>query len=118
MSHIDRRIFNESHGKLDLAWNYEAGYLHPYTREVFDAWLDNKDRENRIENALWLTDSANKLAVLLGPMHQLGVCWLQNGIGGTAFPEELIAVGFHIMQSERMPDWLAKIQDAKQAATV
>lgn len=116
MSRIDRQIFDEAHGDLDLAWNYEAGYLNPYTREVFDAWLENKARDDRRQEDLWSIESANKLAAINGPMHELGVCWLLNGPDGATFPEELIRVGFHIMHPERIPDSLLQKLDQQHPA--
>lgn len=60
---------------------------------------------------------ANERAVVHGPLQGLQVTWLRNGNGclRTSLPEELVSVGYHIMQPERMPDWLlAKLEGTKQ----
>lgn len=61
---------------------------------------------------------ANELAVVHGPMLNLQVSWLPNGVEGKTLPEEMVSVGFHIMHPERMPTWLINHLDKADQAQV
>lgn len=114
MDNIDRKIFAEEHHGLDMTLDDQGDFLNQVTLEFFESWLENKMRKDRHLESLWRIESANKQAAIHGPMLNIGVCWLANGIGGSTFEEELIGVGYHIVQPERMPDWLIQKLDARK----
>ncbi len=59
-----------------------------------------------------ITDIANDRAVTFGPMMDLQVSWLPNGVGGQLLPMEMLSVGYHIVHPERLPAWLIARVDA------
>lgn len=71
--------------------------------------------ERPTSNDRFVIEIANARAVIHGPMQQLQVCWLGNGVGGQTLPEEMVSVGYHIVHPEKMPEWLIAKLDARDA---